>query len=105
MAEPVKTTALPPTYDNPLMAHSNLILVAGLVTILTTLIVPLPTFLLDMLIACSISLAVAVMVITLSAKECARAVHISIVTAVYHAVPPVAQRRLNTFDSSPRRRR
>ena len=49
MAEPAKITALPPTYDNPLMAHSNLILVAGLVTILTTLIVPLPTFLLDML--------------------------------------------------------
>jgi len=69
MAEPAKTTALPPTFDNPLMAHSNMILVAGLVIILTTLIVPLPTFLLDMLIACSISLAVAVMVITLSAKE------------------------------------
>ena len=69
MTEPAKTTALPPTYDNPLMAHSNFILVAGLVIILTTLIVPLPTYLLDMLIACSLSLAVAVMVITLSAKE------------------------------------
>ena len=51
------------------MAHSNLILVAGLVIILATLIIPLPTYLLDMLIACSLSLAVAVMVITLSAKE------------------------------------
>jgi flagellar biosynthesis protein FlhA len=69
MAESAKTTALPPTDDTPFMAQSNMILVAGLVTILTTLIVPLPTFLLDMLLACSISLAIAVMVITLSAKE------------------------------------
>ncbi len=51
------------------MAHSNIILVGGLVTILTTLIIPLPTALLDMLIACSLSLAIAVLIITLSAKE------------------------------------
>ncbi|MHC4361816.1 MAG: flagellar biosynthesis protein FlhA, partial [Planctomycetota bacterium] len=38
-------------------------------TILATLIIPLPTPLLDMLLACSISLAVAVLIITLSSKE------------------------------------
>jgi flagellar biosynthesis protein FlhA len=41
----------------------------GLVTILATLLIPLPTPLLDMLLACSISLAVAVLIITLSARE------------------------------------
>ncbi len=50
-------------------SHSNAILVVGMATILATLIIPLPTLLLDMLLACSISLAVAVLVITLSAKE------------------------------------
>jgi flagellar biosynthesis protein FlhA len=68
MAETSKS-ALLPTLDSPILPHSNLILAAGMVTILTTLIVPLPTSLLDMLLACSISLAVAVLIITLSAKE------------------------------------
>jgi len=48
---------------------SNIILAVGLVTILATLLVPLPTQLMDMLLACSISLAVAILIITLSAKE------------------------------------
>ncbi len=53
----------------PFTSHSNLILAVGLVTILATLLIPLPTPLLDMLLACSISLAVAVLIITLSSKE------------------------------------
>jgi len=53
----------------PFMSHSNLILVVGLMTVLATLLIPLPTPLLDMLLACSISLAVAVLIITLSSKE------------------------------------
>ncbi len=68
MAETAKSN-LSPAIDTPLMAHSNFILVAGLITILATLIIPLPTPLLDMLLACSISLAVAILIITLSAKE------------------------------------
>jgi len=55
--------------NTPLASHSNIILVVGLVTVLATLIIPLPTILLDMLLACSISLAVAVLIITLSSKE------------------------------------
>jgi len=42
-------------------SRSNIILAVGMVTILATLLIPLPTVLLDMLIACSISLAVAVL--------------------------------------------
>ena len=55
--------------DTPLAPYSNIILVVGLVAVLATLIIPLPTPLLDMLLACSISLAVAVLIVTLSSKE------------------------------------
>ncbi len=55
--------------NSSLVSHSNIILAAALVTILATLLIPLPTPLLDMLIAASISLAIAVLVVTLSSKE------------------------------------
>jgi flagellar biosynthesis protein FlhA len=51
------------------MSHSNIIMAVGLVVVLATLIIPLPTLVLDMLLACSISLAVAVLIVTLSSKE------------------------------------
>lgn len=57
------------TLNTPFAAHSNIILAVGLVTVLATLLIPLPTPLLDILLACSISLAVAVLIITLSSKE------------------------------------
>ncbi|MBN2136662.1 MAG: flagellar biosynthesis protein FlhA [Sedimentisphaerales bacterium] len=50
-------------------SRSNVILALALVTILATLLIPLPTILLDMLIAASISLAIAVLIVTLSSKE------------------------------------
>ncbi len=50
-------------------SYSNIILVIGLVSVLATLIIPLPTVILDMLLACSISLAVAILIVTLSSKE------------------------------------
>ncbi|MBN1359545.1 MAG: flagellar biosynthesis protein FlhA [Sedimentisphaerales bacterium] len=53
----------------PLAAHSTTILAIGLVAVLATLIIPLPTAILDMLLACSISLAIAVLIITLSSRE------------------------------------
>ena len=49
--------------------HSNIILVVGLVVILATLIIPLPTQLLDLLLAGSISLAIVVLVVTLASRE------------------------------------
>ncbi|MFB0525108.1 MAG: flagellar biosynthesis protein FlhA [Phycisphaerae bacterium] len=57
------------TGSTPLASYSNTILAVGLVAILATLIIPLPTLLMDMLLACSISLAIAVLIITLSSKE------------------------------------
>ena len=55
--------------NTPLQSHSNVIMAVGLITVLATLIIPLPTVFLDMLLACSISLAVAVLIVTLSSKE------------------------------------
>ena len=50
-------------------SHSNIILAFGLVTILATLLIRLPTPILDLLLACSISLAISVLIITLTSKE------------------------------------
>jgi len=55
--------------NSPSMTHSNVIMAVGLMAVLATLIIPLPTVFLDMLLACSISLAVAVLIVTLSSKE------------------------------------
>jgi flagellar biosynthesis protein FlhA len=55
--------------DTSLTSYSNIILALGLMAILATLLIPLPTLLLDTLLACSISLAIAVLIITLSSKE------------------------------------
>ncbi|MCU0914487.1 MAG: flagellar biosynthesis protein FlhA [Planctomycetes bacterium] len=53
----------------PFASYTNVILAVGLVTILATMIVPLPTMLLDLLLACSISLAIAVLIVTLASRE------------------------------------
>lgn len=52
-----------------LFKDGNTALILCLVTVLATLLIPLPTFILDLLLACSISLAVVVLMITLSARE------------------------------------
>ena len=57
------------TLNTPFASHSNIILAVGLVTVLATLLIPLPTALMDVLLACSISLAVAVLIVTLTSKE------------------------------------
>jgi flagellar biosynthesis protein FlhA len=52
-----------------LMSKSNAVLIVGMVTVLATLLIRLPTPVLDVLLACSISLAIAVLVVTLSSRE------------------------------------
>lgn len=49
--------------------NSNFLFAAMLVAILATLLIPLPTFVLDIGLACSISLSVAVLIIVLSSSE------------------------------------
>ncbi|HUS71956.1 MAG TPA: flagellar biosynthesis protein FlhA [Sedimentisphaerales bacterium] len=65
----LRKTAEPNPINMPLASHSNIILAVGLVAVLATIIIPLPTPVLDMFLACSISLAVAVLIVTLSSKE------------------------------------
>lgn len=61
--------ALGPNTHTLFTSHSNIILAFGLVTVLATLLIRLPTPILDILLACSISLAVSVLIITLTSKE------------------------------------
>ncbi|MHC4640035.1 MAG: flagellar biosynthesis protein FlhA [Planctomycetota bacterium] len=65
----LRKTADGNSLNTPLASHSNVIMAVGLMAVLATLIIPLPTIFLDMLLACSISLAVAVLIVTLSTKE------------------------------------
>ncbi len=55
--------------DAPAASYSNIVLAVGLMMVLATLLIRLPTPLLDILLACSISLAIAILIITLSSKE------------------------------------
>lgn len=52
-----------------IVKHSNIILSIAVVMVLATLLIPLPTWILDLLLACSISSSIAVLIITLASKE------------------------------------
>jgi flagellar biosynthesis protein FlhA len=52
-----------------LLRHNDVVFAGGVAMILATMLIPLPTFLLDMLLATSIAVALSTMVITLSANE------------------------------------
>jgi flagellar biosynthesis protein FlhA len=67
VSQPVKNSA--EAGKLRLSANTNFVFAAGLVAILATLLIPLPTFLLDIGLACSISLSIAVLVIVLGSNE------------------------------------
>ena len=69
MSTAAQKKAAPNTIAARIATNSNIIFAAGLVAILATLLIPLPTFLLDIGIACSISLAIAVLIIVLGSNE------------------------------------
>ncbi|MGB2821969.1 MAG: flagellar biosynthesis protein FlhA [Phycisphaerae bacterium] len=52
-----------------LLAHNDIVFAVGLTCVLATLLLPLPTFIMDVLLATSIAVALATLVITLSAHE------------------------------------
>ncbi len=52
-----------------LASKSNIIFAAGLVAVLATLLIPLPTFLLDLGLSCSISLAIGILLIVLGTNQ------------------------------------
>lgn len=60
---------IPSPLQTSVATRSNIIFAVALVVILATLLIQMPSGLLDMLLACSISLAVAVLIITVSSKE------------------------------------
>jgi len=52
-----------------LFAQNDVLFALGVAVVLATLLIPLPTFLLDMLLAASIAIALATLIIVLSARE------------------------------------
>ena len=52
-----------------LLAHNDIVFAMGLMVVLTTLLIPLPTFILDILLACSIAIALATLLVVLATKE------------------------------------
>ncbi|MFO8014486.1 MAG: flagellar biosynthesis protein FlhA [Phycisphaerae bacterium] len=52
-----------------LVAHNDILFAGGLAMVLATLLIPLPTFLLDLLLASSIAIAVGTMLVVLSTRE------------------------------------
>jgi flagellar biosynthesis protein FlhA len=52
-----------------LLASNDAIFAVALAVVLATLLIPLPTFLLDVLLSCSIAISIATLVIVLSARE------------------------------------
>ena len=52
-----------------LASKSNIVFAAGLVAILATILIPLPTFLLDIGLSCSISLAIGILLIVLGTNQ------------------------------------
>ncbi|NLW87889.1 MAG: flagellar biosynthesis protein FlhA [Planctomycetes bacterium] len=52
-----------------MLSQNDIMLAVALAVVLTTLLIPLPTFLLDLLLACSIAVAISTLVIILSAQE------------------------------------
>ncbi|MFA6132722.1 MAG: flagellar biosynthesis protein FlhA [Phycisphaerae bacterium] len=54
---------------NKLLAHTDIVFALGLAVVLATLMIPLPTFLLDMLLATSISISLATLIVVLSSRE------------------------------------
>ncbi len=52
-----------------LLVHNDVIFALGVAMILATLLIPLPTFLMDLLLSCSIAVAVATLIVVLSTRE------------------------------------
>ncbi len=64
-----QTALKDPAWRSPVLTHSNTIMAAGIVVVLATLIIPLPTWILDLFLTCSFTLSIAVLIVTLATKE------------------------------------
>jgi len=52
-----------------IFVHNEVVFAIGVAVVLATLLIPLPTFVLDMLLSCSIAVAIGTMMVVLSARE------------------------------------
>jgi flagellar biosynthesis protein FlhA len=52
-----------------LLGHNDIVFALGVAMVLATLLIPLPTFLMDLLLSCSIALSIATLTVVLSARE------------------------------------
>jgi flagellar biosynthesis protein FlhA len=52
-----------------ILAQNDILFALGLAVVLATLLIPMPVFVMDMLLACSIAVSISTLVITLSARE------------------------------------
>ncbi len=52
-----------------ILANNDILFAIGVATVLATLLIPLPTFLLDLMLSCSIAVALATLLVVLSANE------------------------------------
>ncbi len=66
---PTNPTPEPPSAWRRILGHNDIGLAAGLALVLATLLIPLPPLVLDVLLACSIAVAVGTMVTVLSTRE------------------------------------
>jgi flagellar biosynthesis protein FlhA len=66
----VSSSTVTPTRGLPAwLQHPELLLSAGLLTVLVVMLVPLPTMLLDMLLAANLAMSILVLLITLNARQ------------------------------------
>ena len=69
MATPKKMNSGDNALEAPTDSRSNIFMAVGMIAILATLLVKMPTPILDMMLAGSISLAICVLIITIFSKE------------------------------------
>ena len=84
---------------NALNRFSDVLLALGVVTIVIMMIIPLPAFLLDLLLALNITLALVIVMISIYNVEPLQFFGLPFVTACYDAIPPCAERILDPADS------
>jgi flagellar biosynthesis protein FlhA len=68
-AAPSLEAGLSGTGLGKVLAHNDVAFAVGLAVVLVALLLPLPTFVLDLLLSCSVAVSLATLVITLSARE------------------------------------
>ena len=87
------------------LQRSELWLSATFLITLVVLIIPLPTFLLDMFLACNIAAAIMLLLVTLGAKEAVGCLRVSVDAFVVDSISIVAECCYDASDSFGCRRR